>query len=313
MKKFIMGIGLWFMWFPLRKLLNSIPMKFNYSLAHFLSLLCYLFFKKRRNVVNEEVIKLFGIQTDKKKVKIIVKNSFSIFLKRQIENFLFGTFTQKQLNQIASIAGSENLEDALKKRKGVIILLSHFGSFLLPLILLGYRGYKVNQVAGEPLLEMNSHIHKKIFELRKKDTDKLPIQFIQSNRYLGPIVRALKKNEIIVIAFDGRTGNTWIPVQLLHRIAQFSPGPFNLAIKTGAPILPAFVVRGKDNKHRIIFEPAMELETTDDLEKALKINTIKYTGIFEKYLIDYPCHFAMTLYTIRREAESGLNRPLFVD
>lgn len=141
----------------------------------------------------------------------------------------------------------------------------------------------------------------------------MPFQIVQTDENLRLIVKSLRNNGIIVIAFDGRAGNRWVPVKILKRTAHFSPGPFNLAIKTGAIILPTFVVRGKDNKHRIIFEPEMKLDRTDDKEGTLNINTIKYAKIFERYLLRYPCHFAMTLYSIREEAYRGLNRPLFID
>lgn len=309
----ILEVGFWIIWFLMKNILKYLPMKLNYFLAHLSSPLFYLFFKKRRNIVAEEVSKLYGERIDKKAAKKIVRNSFDIFLKRQVENLLFGDFTKSRLERITSIEGIDNLNRALEEGKGVILLLSHFGSFLLPLPVLGLNGYKVVQIVGKPLLERRAPIHKTFFELKKRELGKFPTQFIQTNHYLGPVVKALCNNEIIVIAFDGRTGNKWIPVQLLNRTAQFSPGPFNLAIKTGATILPTFVVRDKNDKHRIILEPPMELEITDKKEETLKINTIKYARIFERYLLNYPCHFAMTLYGVRNEAEKGLTEPLFIN
>ena len=306
-------MGLWFVRFPLKSLLMHLPLKLNYSLAHFFSWFLYLILKKRRDIVTEEITRLFGEQMYEKDQKRVVRKSFTIFFKRQVENLLFGEFKKSQLDHITSIEGIDNLNRALQDGKGVILLLSHFGSFLLPLPVLGYMGHKVFQVTGKPLLEGRNPIHKKLFKFRKTESDKLPIHFIVANRYLGPIVRALKSNSIVVIAFDGRTGDRWIQGKLFNRTAQFSPGPFNLALRTGAAILPTFVVRRKDNKHRIIFEPRMKLEITTNKEETLKINTIKYLWIFKRYLLNYPCHFAMTLYTVRNEAEKGLNRPLFVD
>jgi KDO2-lipid IV(A) lauroyltransferase len=141
----------------------------------------------------------------------------------------------------------------------------------------------------------------------------LPVQFIEANNYMRPVVRALRDNGIIVIAFDGRTGDKWVTVRLLDRLAQFSSGPFSLAMMTGAAILPTFVVRNRYDKHRIILEPPITLEKANSKEQALIENIKKYVQIFEKYLLRYPCHFGMTLFTVRKEAETGLNLPLFVD
>jgi hypothetical protein len=82
---------------------------------------------------------------------------------------------------------------------------------------------------------------------------------------------------------------------------------------TGAAILPTFVVRNRYDKNRIILEPPITLEKANSKEQALIENIKKYVQIFEKYLLRYPCHFGMTLFTVRKEAETGLNLPLFVD
>jgi KDO2-lipid IV(A) lauroyltransferase len=313
MIQWIFNLTLRIIWFLTKNLMKFLPMKVNYHLAYLLSLIGYLLMRVRRTIVKEEVSRLYGSQLSEKDKARIVRRSFIIFFKRQVENLLFGDFTKKRLEQISCIVGLDHLNRALEKEKGVILLLVHFGSFLLPLPVLGLRGYKVNQVAGKPLLSGRAAIYRTIFMARKEESDKIPIKFIQTDQYIGPIFKALRKNEIVVIAFDGRTAKKCIPVRILNRVGQFSLGPFNLALKTGATILPTFVVRGVKDKHRIIFEPPLELEITDKLEEANQKNIEQFIRIFERYLLAYPCHFAMTLYVVRREVESGINPPLFID
>lgn len=312
MKIFAAEAALWFIWFPFRSVIKRLPMDVNYAVARFVSLVFYIVSGKRRRSVYDEVRRLFGPLADEKSIRRITRKSFDIYLKRQVENLLFGLLTKDELDRISVIEGLENIDKSLERGNGVIMLLAHFGSMLLPLPVLGYRGYKVLQVGGRPLLE-KSPLHKKLFELRSRETDKMPFKFVQTDRYLGPIVRELKNNGIVVIAFDGRTGNKWIPIKIMGRMAQFSPTPFRLAISSGAAIVPTYVVRGKDNRHRIIFEPPMELKILDDEEETLKVNTEEYAKIFERYVSNYPCHFAMILHDVAEEARMGLNRPLFID
>jgi KDO2-lipid IV(A) lauroyltransferase len=308
-----MEMGLWFVRFPLKRLLLRFPLKLSYSLSHLFAWVFYVSLEKRRRIIKEEVTRLFGSRLDKKGVRRVARKSFDIFLKRQVENLLLAQFTGERLNRISYIDGIENLNIAMDKGNGVIMLLSHFGSFLLPLPVFSYMGFRVFQIVGKPLLEGRLSIHKKLFELKKKEMSALPVQFIEANNYMRPVVRALRDNGIIVIAFDGRTGDKWVTVRLLDRLAQFSSGPFSLAMMTGAAILPTFVVRNRYDKHRIILEPPITLEKANSKEQALIENIKKYVQIFEKYLLRYPCHFGMTLFTVRKEAETGLNLPLFVD
>lgn len=313
LRRFLKGFGLWGIMFPFGWLIRKLPIQFSYRVAGLWAGPAYLLAINRRRILRQEVEMLYGNRFSKERVSRVVLKGFEIYLKRQVENIAFDRITEDCLRQVVSVQGWANFRRAERKKRGVIILLAHFGSFLLPLPFLAYKKYGVHQVAGTPLVEKQGVVSRKILEARKRQTDKMPFTFLVTDKYLGPLVRALKKGDIVVIAFDGRTGNELMPMRILDRDAQFSPGPFKLAVKTGAAILPTFVVRDRDNRHRIIFEPPMELRTENSMVNSVRRNMADFVEIFEKYLIDYPCHFAMTLYTSRQEAFYDLNPPLFVD
>lgn len=309
----IKDLCLWFVWFPVRWVVCILPLAWSYRAAGLAAHAVYWLCPHRRRVMRDEIGALYAARFERKDISGIVKRSLAVYLKRQVENMLLGTMTEERLARWVTAEGAENVEEALKGGKGVIILLAHFGSFLLPLPWLGHRGYDVVQVTGKPILEGRSWVYRKIFELRKKESTRLPIRFIQTDRYLGPIVKALRSNGIVALAFDGRSSDTWIETKLLARTATFSPGPFNLASRTGAVILPTYVIRQRDNTHRLVFSPPFALESAEEHGEELRRNTLKYARLFEDYISRYPCHFATTLYSVRREAERGENPPLFVD
>jgi len=306
-------VGLWLVWIPLSQILRYLPLNLLYKIGGSISWFFYLVAVNRRHIVVEELKMLFGERFSQERLRRIAKRSFKIYVKRQIENLVFGSLSDTGLNRIVSAEGFENLQQSVKKRKGVILLLAHFGSFLLPPAVLGFKGYRVHQVAGKPLIEKRRVIYRKIFESRKKQSDRMPFRFFQTDQYVGSIVRAVKNGDIVVIAFDGRTGSEMIPAPLLSRTAQFSPGPFKLAMKTGAFLLPTFIVRDGDDKHTMIFEKPMQLPMFENGEDTVRLNIVAFVKLFEEYLLKYPCHFGMTLFTSRNEAEHGLNPPLFLD
>jgi KDO2-lipid IV(A) lauroyltransferase len=55
--------------------------------------------------------------------------------------------------------------------------------------------------------------------------------------------------------------------------------------------VPAFPVRQKDGRYRIIFEKEVELQRTGDRTKDIEINTEVFTNIIEKYIRKYPDHW----------------------
>ncbi|MBI5238705.1 MAG: lysophospholipid acyltransferase family protein [Deltaproteobacteria bacterium] len=290
-------------------LMGSLYLKLLYPLMDMLALPYCLLLGRKRKVLKEEMERLFKGRFGNREIALMVKDSFRLYLKRQVENLFFGRFGEECLEDLTSVEGLENIEGAVKKGQGVILLLSHFGSFLIPLPLLGFRGFKVNQITGRVL--SSGAVSKMIWKWRKWEADRLPIQFIGVAGFLRPVYDALKRGEIVAVAFDGREGKKWVPVRFIERTALFSPGPFNLALKTGAAIIPMFAIRQPDNRHRIIFMEEFELTNTGDINGTLTLNTKKYAEMLEKYVLMYPSHFGATLLDIRLNAENGLAQPLF--
>lgn len=269
----------------------------------------YSFASKRKVGTEKELNMLFGSRFNKEKIKNITKRSFENYYRRQIETAFFGSLDKGFLDKIIVAEGLENLDLALSKGKGVILLLSHFGSFLLPLPFLGYRGYKVNQVTGRQI--NTSLFAERLWLWRKSDAQSLPVRFLQVDRFLRPIYRALKNNEIVAIAFDGRDSSKWIAVDFFGRRALFSSGPFELARKTSATIVPTFIIRRKNNTHKLFLEPPLKLTSDSNLEKAVYQDTCKFANLFASYINRYPCHFGMVLYMMKNMYESGRAEAFF--
>jgi lauroyl/myristoyl acyltransferase len=72
-------------------------------------------------------------------------------------------------------------------------------------------------------------------------------------------------------------------------------------LSTDAAALPVFIVRQKDNKHKIIIhEPVANLNNGFDKEAFIDTWMKNYTRLFERYVQSYPDHYARYLYTIRK-------------
>jgi Kdo2-lipid IVA lauroyltransferase/acyltransferase len=254
---------------------------------------------------------LFGEKYDDRILNYITKKSIEHYYIRNIETLFFGVLNKKRIQKIVHVEGLKNIEESLSKGKGIILLLSHFGSFLLPLPFLGFLGYKVNQITGKQLHK--SLIEERIWSWRKKEAEKLPVKFIQIEKFLRPIYNALKKNEIIAIAFDGRDGSKWIVTSFYQRKALFSTGPFELARRTGAIIIPTFIIRKKKYTHKLIFEMPLNLSENSDIERALSEDTIHFAELLTNYIDKYPCHFGWLLFKIKKLQKAGIKYTLFQD
>lgn len=262
-----------------------------------------------KKTTKEELELLFGKKYNIQLLNYITKRSIEHYYIRNIETFFFGVLNKKRIQKLIYVEGLNNIEDALSEGRGIILLLSHFGSFLLPLPYLGYLGYKVNQITGKQL-------HKSLFEeriwlWRKKEAEKLPVKFLQVEKFLRPIYDVLKNNEIVAIAFDGRDSSKWVATNFFQRKALFSTGPFELARRTGSIIIPTFIFRKNRYYHKLIFEKPVTLSENSDLDKAMRTDTTNFTKRFVRYIEKYPCHFGWLLFKVKKLHNVGIKYDLF--
>jgi len=288
------------------------PLGAIYALATLSAWCFYILADRIRRETYDELKRCLVNRYPEKDIRRITIRSFKIYMKRHFENLFLGRLTGDFIKKIVHIDGIEHLDNALAKGKGAIILLSHFGSFLMIPPALGFWGYRVNQIAGPPIFKGNRSIHKRIFEVRAQEYNSLPVTFIRSDESMPLAIRALKNNELAAIAFDGREGSKWIPVRFFGQTAYFAPGPVKLSKISGATILPTFIVRQKDNTHKLIIESPFELRNDENRKEFLSVNIQRLAEIFEDYIARYPCHFGMIFQITKERAEKGIiDTPFF--
>jgi KDO2-lipid IV(A) lauroyltransferase len=104
-------------------------------------------------------------------------------------------------------------------------------------------------------------------------------------------LESLRNNEVVFIPIDQNFGTGGVFVEFFGRKAATATGPVVFAKRTGAAILPCFIVRQSGDRHKIIFEPALALEESEKPEEATQLNIQKLTVIIEAYIRKYPAHW----------------------
>jgi KDO2-lipid IV(A) lauroyltransferase len=98
----------------------------------------------------------------------------------------------------------------------------------------------------------------------------------------------LRQNEIaILIADEYRRGNG-IPVPLFGRTVLARRGPATLALRTGAAVVPAYLVRQPDDSLKLVIEPELEFDRTGQSKTDIAENTVRFTRWLENTVRRYP-------------------------
>jgi KDO2-lipid IV(A) lauroyltransferase len=265
----------------------------------------YILLRTRRSFLERE----FALIFPEKSVSDIRRTARETFRKRSItelENMSHERLTPRNIDGIVVTEGIDHLDRALLKGRGVILLIAHFGAYLQVLAALGLKGYLVNQLAnvipvedskGITGPEGNGVLNRLLFRARLKSSGNvLPVKIIPSSNFMRPVFQCLKSGEILVMAVDGKSGANQAHFRFLyHEKYWFSTGPVSLAQKTGAAIVPAFVVRGNDYRNRLVIGEEIPLDCEKTREDEIKAITGKFVGMLERYVRKHPDHYGMEL------------------
>jgi KDO2-lipid IV(A) lauroyltransferase len=289
-KKIRRSISYFFAWLLLifcSLIIKIIPARYLYDFALGIGSLGYIFIHKQRKIALESLNIAFGHDKSQEEIKQIVKDNFIFMAKSAIE-MMFLMERPALLKKRVTFQGKENLDFALSQGKGVILVSAHFGNFPLLMAKLSLEGY---HIAGIMRPMRDSHTEK--FFLAKRNKIKIKTIYSQPrNVCVENTIKSLRNNELVFIPIDQNFGTGGVFVNFFGRKAATATGPVVLAKRTKATILPCFILRQKDDTHRIIFEPALKLEEDRDQEKSIIINIQKLTDIIEAYIRRYPTQWS---------------------
>jgi KDO2-lipid IV(A) lauroyltransferase len=288
-KKIRTSISRFFGWLGLNTcslIVKFIPARFIYGFAKNIGSLGYRIAKKQRTTTLESLTIAFGRDKSRQEIEQIARDCFTFLAKAGVE-LVFLMDRPALLMKRVNLVGKHNLDNALAKGNGVILASAHFGNFPLLMSRLALSGYKI----GGIMRAMRDTRVENIF-LEKRNRFKIKTIYSQPRSVcVNNTLEALRNNEVVFIPIDQNFGTGGVFVDFFGRKAATATGPVVLAQRTKAALLPCFIVRQKDDTHKIIFEEPLNLEKGKDPQETVVINIQRLTNIIEHYIRIYPAEW----------------------
>lgn len=281
-KNMIKDIGRLLFWFPVRWCIQLMSFRFIYALGTLFGLLDY-YASGRRCIfqMKHNLARTLGYGS--KEAASIITRSLQHHSRNVMELIKYPQINKTNMFEIIDFEGMDRLDRALAKGKGVIMLTGHFGAKQILQVGFGCLGYPLTQLNYHMGRDEMTWVQKNISQKYRIDIEnKIPVKFLSSNGFLGPAVRALLKNEILLVAGDGvgikaHMKNGYRDIPFLGKEMLFPTGGYAMAKRTGAALLPVFAVRER-HRHKIIIEPPIDTSTGE--HGAMK----QYVSAFERYV-----------------------------
>ena len=116
----------------------------------------------------------------------------------------------------------------------------------------------------------------------------LATALIEGNPGARDIMRMLKDHRMVVLAMDRDILNTGQRFKFFGRLTSFPTGPVEIALKTGAPILPAFCIRDENDAYIAVGDPPLFLTPSEDHAADVRGAMEQILATFERYIKKYP-------------------------
>jgi KDO2-lipid IV(A) lauroyltransferase len=214
----------------------------------------------------------------------ISQKSFRHIISVGVEGLYFFNFYKEKLDPKIELEGRENLEEALTLGKGVIAVTAHLGNFVL-------LGAKLN-ASGFPFsVIINLPEHPRPANIIRQGAKNTGIHLIPLDpplRCQKEILRTLRNGEIVGFVSDQNQKRGGVIVEFLGRAMAMPAGPAIYHLNTGAPILPIFILRKDDLRHKIVIADRIEVSLIGDKERDIFTITSQITKIIESYIRRYP-------------------------
>lgn len=262
-------------------ILGHIPRLIAYGLGGLLGLLACRILKRHRRTALENLERAFGESLTRSERERLVRRLFKNLGVMFFEFNRMAWLKREELDRFVEFKGLEKIEKALQKGKGVILLTAHYGNWELLHAALGHKGYTLELVVRR----LDSPLFEKFVRWVRTRSG---INIVYKIKAMLPLVRRLNSNAVAMILADQNTiREEGFFVDFFGVPASTNKGPALLARKTGAPVLPVFIVRD-GLKHRVEVWDEIELADTGDKNRDAEENSAAFTKAVEKAIRLHP-------------------------
>ena len=252
--------------------------------------LFYLLMKKTRSNVRKNIKGVGQGRWSERKIDVLTRKTFQNYGQYLLDYMVMHRLRPSNKKKwIVEEVGSDYMIEALQRGKGVICITPHLGNWEIGGLLFSFKGGKLNVVTlDERDLDTKSFRE----EMRKRGGIR--------NLYMNPkddspmavlnAVKALHRNEIVAMLGDRIETQKIKVFDFFGKKTSFPIGVAILALSTGAPVLPVFVVMEKNRKYRGIIEAPIHFDASsrEDRDIVIQKGMEKLVKKFEEYIEKYP-------------------------
>ena len=244
------------------KIIGVLPEKSAYKLANLVS---DRIFKKNGKGVKRlrSNYKRVIPNISERELEVLTKDGMRSYLRYWFDTFRLNKWSKSRIIETTFVVRDNLLRDPVETKEGCIIALPHAGNWDHAAAYFCSTGIPLTAVVEKLKPEA---IFKKFLAYRQS----IGIEAISHKEKTIPILmERLNQGKLIALVADRDMSRNGIEVNFLGGIAKMPAGPAILAIKTGSPLVTAYI-RYLEKGIEITFDETIKLPVTGSEEEQIK-------------------------------------------
>lgn len=259
-------------------LFHALPRAWAIGLGEQLSLGVSHIITKRRDLVLRNLALSFPEKSEAERAQI-ARAVWRNLGRLAVEFARVSDFTDGSVDQLVEVEGRDLVDAAIQEGKGIIGLTAHFTNWELTGALV-QRLYGNMTVIARPV--RNSLVDRWVYEKRTASG----LNIILPKDAVKASLKCLKNKGIIGMMVDQSLSTGGVFVQFFGRPASSTTLPALLHIRTGAPVMFAYLLRNGE-RFRLVFEP-VTFPHVEDPAARIQVYTQIMSTQFEQVIRRHP-------------------------
>lgn len=260
----------------------SIPQKHIASIGKILGMLVYFVDLRHRRIVRRN-LQFVHPEWSLDRIQKLSKRVFENLGVTLLEICQMTSFSREDILRKVRIRGKDNLLNAIKNPKGVILISAHIGNWEM-------AHQSISCYLQKSLVLVARELQSKAFDqwilkLRARFGNTI----IYKEGALPDMTRTLRQGKVLGLLIDQETKRSeGVDVTFFDRTVSATPSAALLAIRCKSPVLPVFCIREADSRLTLVVDPPLTMKRTGGLRADLKTNTQIMTSAIERAVRAYP-------------------------
>jgi KDO2-lipid IV(A) lauroyltransferase len=266
----------------IQQVIRILPEGAQNSTGLFFGRLAFHVLTKRKAVAISNVKRAFSDLSDEK-AKEIAKNSFEKMGINFVEQLAIPYIPKSEYAARFPVDNQRYIEDALKQNKGAIGLIFHYANWEI-------MGVASNTLSSDVVVLARPLKRYKLLNQFLNDLRSATgLKVIPNANTAKDVLRYLRENRIVGILADQREKRSkGVFVELFGEKVSTNKGIAAIGMKTGAPVVPMYLLREGFLRYRVVWNEPIEMERKGDIENLIYENTRKINAFLESIILKKP-------------------------